>query len=443
MDITLPQQIKEQTSRQIQKDQQWLADAKKRAWLADVKESVIMAMDTLRAHKFRSALTVLGVVIGTLTVMVISAFIAGLDKQFQKDVEAFGTNAIFIYKFNPGIHIGRLSPEERMRKSLSYEDSLAIREQCPSVAEAVPFLGPDMPVKVRYQGEELYVSQVQGTIPEYDKMAAVKMADGRFFTNAENEHRAEVCVIGADIASKFFPVGSPLGKQLMVDEKPFTIIGVLEKRDSFFSGEGDGGNDNRAVYIPYESIHKMYPQEKDHFIMAQAAPGKMNEAVEEIRQVLRRRRNVSFYKDDNFGLATPEGITEQFRQITGGIGILMFAISSTGLLIGGIGVMNIMLVSVTERTKEIGIRKAIGARPRDIMRQFLIEAMTLTGSGGLLGIAIGWGLAMLVNLILPVYVPTWAPIAGLTVSCGIGLIFGMWPARKAAKLDPIESLRYE
>jgi putative ABC transport system permease protein len=408
-----------------------------------ISESFWMALATLRAHKFRSFLTVLGVVIGTVTVMVIASFISGLDQKFKQDIESFGTNTIFIYKFNPGIHTGRLSAEERMRKPITYEDAVAIKELCPSVKYVAPFLSPDDVLKVRYQDQELYVTQVQGTTTEYERMATMKVTDGRFFNEAENQHRSDVCVIGADIADKFFPHIQPLGKQLLVNEKPITIIGVLEKQDSFFMSDNDGGNQNRAVYIPYETMHKMYPAERDHFVMAQAEPGKMNQAMDEIRQVLRRRREVPFDKDDNFGLATPDSITEQFHQITGGIAILMFAISSVGLLIGGIGVMNIMLVSVTERTKEIGVRKAIGARRRDILRQFLIEAMALTGSGGLLGIAIGWSLSLLVNLILPVYVPAWAPIVGLSVSAGIGLIFGMWPAMKAAKLDPIESLRYE
>jgi putative ABC transport system permease protein len=250
-------------------------------------------------------------------------------------------------------------------------------------------------------------------------------------------------VIGADIADKFFPNVEALGKQILVNNKPVTVVGVLEKQENFFMTEDDGGNQNRAVYIPYETMKKMYPEQKDHFVMAQAEPGKLSEAIEEIRQLLRRRREVPFGKDDNFGLSTPDSITERFHQITGGIAILMFAISSVGLLIGGIGVMNIMLVSVTERTKEIGVRKAIGARRRDILSQFLVEAMALTGSGGLLGVAIGWLLTLLVNLILPVYVPSWAPLMGLSVSMGIGLLFGMWPAMKASRLDPIDALRYE
>jgi ABC-type antimicrobial peptide transport system permease subunit len=409
----------------------------------DTSESLRMALSTLRAHKFRSFLTVLGVVIGTVTVMVIAAFIAGLDKKFQQDIEVFGTNTIFIYKFNPGIHVGRLSPEERMRKPITYEDAVAIKENCPSVKYVAPFLSPDDVATVRYQNEELYITQVQGTLPEYDRMASVQVSEGRFFSESENQHRADVCVIGADIADKFFPHVAALGKEILVNEKPFTVIGVLEKQESFFMSENDGGNQNRAVYVPYEAMHKMYPAEKDHFVMAQAHEGKMVAAQDEIRHLLRRRREVPFNKDDNFGMSTPEAITDQFRQITGGIAMLMFAISSVGLLIGGIGVMNIMLVSVTERTKEIGVRKAIGARRRDIMIQFLIEAMALTGSGGLLGILIGWSLSLLINLILPVYVPTWAPVIGLSFSVFIGLVFGMWPAMKASRLDPIVALRYE
>lgn len=409
----------------------------------DFSESLKMALDTLRAHKFRSFLTVLGVVIGTVTVMVIASFISGLDNKFQQEIEVFGTNTIFVYKFTPGLNMGRIPRELRMRKPITYEDAMAIKANCPSVQYVAPMLSPPDVVKVRYQDEELYVTQVQGTLPDYERMASVNIIEGRFFNDSENQRRSDICVVGADIADKFFPNLNALDKQILVNDKPFTVIGVLQKQDNFFMSEDDGGNQNRAVYIPYETMRKIYPAEKDNFVMAQAREGGMAQAIEEIRQQLRIRREVAFNEEDNFGLSTPDSITERFHQITGGIGILMIAISSVGLMIGGIGVMNIMLVSVTERTKEIGVRKAIGARGRDILSQFLIEAMALTGSGGLLGIAIGWLMSLLVNLILPVYVPSWAPIAGLSVSVSIGLIFGLWPAMKAARLNPIEALRYE
>jgi putative ABC transport system permease protein len=409
----------------------------------DLLESMWMALGTLKDHKFRSFLTVLGVLVGTITVMVIAAFIAGLDQQFKKATEIFGTNTIFVYKFDPGIHSGRRSPEERMRKPITFQDGEAIKELCPSVQYVAENIEPPDITKVRYQDQELYVTSVTGTTPSYERMASVEMAQGRFFTDFENQHREDVCVIGADIASKLFPHVEVLGKEISVNSKPYNIIGVLRKQDNFFMGENDGGNQNKAVYVPYESLLKVYPSIDDNFLMVQAYEGKMDQAMDEIRQLLRRRRGVAFSKPDNFGITTPDTITQQFHQITGAIAIGMVVISSIGLLIGGIGVMNIMLVSVTERTKEIGVRKAIGARKRNIIWQFLIEAMTLTGAGGLLGIALGWGLSMLVNLILPVYVPLWAPIVGVTFSVGIGMVFGMWPAIKAARLDPIVALRYE
>jgi ABC-type antimicrobial peptide transport system permease subunit len=280
-------------------------------------------------------------------------------------------------------------------------------------------------------------------MPSYFKMGTTELEEGRFFNEADNANRSDVVVIGNDVANTLYPMLSAIDKELTINGRQYRVIGVLRKRETFLVGAEDPNNENKAVYLPYASLMKIYPNLEDNFIMAQAAPGKLNEAVEEIRQVLRKRRKVAYSAPDSFGISTADNIVSQFKSITGGVFLLMVAISSVGLLVGGIGVMNIMLVSVTERTKEIGVRKAIGAKRRDIISQFLIEAATLTGLGGLLGILIGWGFAEIVKLVMPTFVPLWAPITGFVVSVALGVGFGLWPAWKAARLDPIEALRYE
>jgi putative ABC transport system permease protein len=244
------------------------------------------------------------------------------------------------------------------------------------------------------------------------------------------------------VADNFFPYGSPLEQTLDIGGNEFRVVGVLEKREQF--GGGEGSDDiNNGIYIPFNVARKLKPNADDLFILAIARAGFMEEAKDQIADLLRVRRQVPFDKPNNFGMETAESIIGTFRSILAGVAIAMIAISSVGLMVGGIGVMNIMLVSVTERTKEIGVRKAIGARRKDILWQFLIEAMTLTGVGGLIGLGLGWATTLLIRLIIPSYVPLWAPVGGLVASVGIGLIFGLWPAWKAARLDPIEALRYE
>lgn len=409
-----------------------------------------MALETLRLNKLRSFLTILGVVVGTMTVIVIAALVSGIEERVSGEIESFGTSSIYIFKFDPGFNFDP-SAEERMRKPISGDDALAIEQECPSVINVAAFMSPvdflqgpmaDR-VKIRYRDTEMVNATVQGAFPSYFRMGVVEVTEGRFFTDGENSNRADVCVIGRDVANTMFPNVNALDKELTINGRNYRVIGVLRQRDSFLQPADDPGNENKSVYIPYLTIRKIYPNVKENFVIAQAAPGRIDDAVDEIRQVLRKRRKVAYDRPDNFGIQTSEGIIKQFQAITGGIFLLMVAVSSVGLLIGGIGVMNIMLVSVTERTKEIGVRKAIGARRRDIIIQFLVEAATLTGMGGVLGILLGWLTAQLVKLFLPTFVPLWAPVVGFGVSVGLGIAFGLWPAWKAARLDPIEALRYE
>jgi putative ABC transport system permease protein len=412
----------------------------------DIYENLRMAISTLLANKLRSFLTVFGVVIGVITVMLIASIISGIDVSVKKEVESFGTRSIFLSKYNPGIHIGRLSREERMRKELTYDDAIALAT-LPTIEVSVPFLD----VSSDFFGKKINVSgngktsagvNLQGTLPEFEKAGTQVIAEGRFFSSFENETNQNVCVVGSKVADDFFRFGSPVEQTLKIGEQEFRVVGVLQKREQFlFSGGSD--DQNNAIYLPYNVARKLNPNADDVFIMAVAKPGMMDEAKDQVRDMLRVRRQVPFAAADNFGLETAESVLDNFRSITAGLAIAMVVISSVGLMVGGIGVMNIMLVSVTERTREIGVRKAIGARRSDILWQFLIEAATLTGLGGIVGLSIGYLLTLVLRLLLPSYVPLWAPIGGFVASVGIGLIFGIWPAWKAARLDPIESLRYE
>ena len=413
---------------------------------SDILENLKMALATLRANKLRSFLTVFGVMIGVITVMLISSIISGVDTAVRQELESYGTNSIYVIKFNSGIHIGRLSREERMRKDLTYDDAIALA-QLPAVELSVPFLD----ITNNFFGQKLMVSgpgktsanvALQGTLPDFERAGTQVVKEGRFFTQYENDNNEEVCVVGSTIAQDFFPYGSAIGQPLEIGGNQFRIVGVLEKREQFLLG-GGGDDQNSVIYMPFNVARKLKPTSNDVYILAVARKGMMDEALDQITDMLRVRRQVPFGKPDNFGLQTAELFLSNFRSILGGVAIAMVVISSVGLMVGGIGVMNIMLVSVTERTREIGVRKAIGARRSDILWQFLIEAGTLTGFGGLVGLSIGWLLTFLLRLVMPSYVPLWAPIGGFVASVGIGLIFGIWPAWKAARLDPIESLRYE
>jgi putative ABC transport system permease protein len=414
---------------------------------SDIYENLWMGLQTLWSNKLRSFLTVFGVMVGVITVMLISSIISGIDEQVKKEIESFGTRSIFIAKFDPGIRVGRLSREERMRKELTYDDAMALAT-LPSVDLAVPFLD----ITNNYFGRKLKVStkgktseavRLEGTLPEFMRAGTEILREGRFFTQYENDTNQKVCVIRSKVAEDFFPDGQPIGQMIDIGGQEFRVLGIIEKREQLFGG-GSGSDDmNNGIFVPFNVAHKLKPNADDVFILAVAKPGQIEAAKDQITDMLRVRRQVPYSKPNNFGMATADSIIDQFRSITGGVAIAMVAISSVGLMVGGIGVMNIMLVSVTERTREIGVRKAVGARRLDILWQFLIEAATLTGAGGLIGLIIGWLGTLVVKIFLPSYVPWWAPVMGFIASVGIGLVFGLWPAWKAARLDPIESLRYE
>jgi putative ABC transport system permease protein len=417
------------------------------AYIQHVRENLWLALDTIRTHKFRSFLTILGVLIGTTTVIAVTSIMAGLDKQLVDVAEQFGTRTIWVYKLQLGApHI--LTRDERLRKPLSYDDAMAIKEQSPSTETVSLELFRQMtdfglpPVTARYKGLDMNDALFVGVTANHLQLLNATVGQGRFFTEAEDLHRRDVAVIGNGVRERFFANEDPIGKTIVVDGHSVEVVGTLTKFKSFL---GDDQND-KGIMMPYQSFKKVYPEAKDNFICVLAEPGKMEQVKGEVSEILRRRRHVKPSDPDNFGISSADSVIGQFRQVIGTVGLVMVVISSIGLLVGGIGVMNIMLVSVTERTREIGVRKAIGARRRDIVWQFLLEAMTLTASGGIIGIVVGWLISLTIRTLvpsLPSTVPLWSVVAGFTVAVSIGLFFGMWPAMKASRLDPIAALRYE
>jgi putative ABC transport system permease protein len=410
-----------------------------------LRENMKMAFETIRTHKVRSFLTVLGVVIGVIVAIVVSSALLGFEDNVQQSLNDFGINNLFVFKFDPGIHFGRLSAEERARKSLTWEDGMAIREQVPSVKEvsieAFPKVGEgQQPIRTaRYKGHELSNINYTGANAAYAEVQNVRLKEGRFYTEAEDLHREDVAVIGYDVEKTLYPGESAVGKPLEISGVLYTVIGVLEKKKNTTVGGGD--ND---IQVPYRSYRKHYPQDDEHFITAAAYPGMKAIAEDQIRGLLRQRRHVPFDKPDSFGISSAEQAGKQFTQIFAGVVLLVVSVGSIGLLVGGVGVMNIMLMGVTERTREIGVRKAIGARKRDITFQFITEAMTLTAVGGAIGVLVSLGISFVMRMLdIPSTVPVYVVFIGLGVSSSVGLFFGIYPAIKAARLDPVVALRYE
>ncbi len=403
-----------------------------------------MAIDSLRAHKLRSFLTILGIVIGVMTVIGMVSIIQGLNKSFLSELQAAGSDMIIIRK-NEGIQMGHQSEEERTRKDLTFDDVKAIETGAPLVkAVAVSvYVSVFDPVEVKYQNAKSDNAMVIGMNEKWPVVMSLYLPRlGRFITESEVTRNARICVLGSELADTLFPTTNPIGKEIRVGPEAFTVVGVLSKRGQMF-----GQSRDNFVGLPITTLMKYFSYEKDGLeIMASPRQSEMlGETIEQITGVLRQRRKVPFGKPNDFAVMTQDSLVDLYNQLTGAAYLVMIVISSIGLLVGGIGVMNIMLVSVKERTREIGIRKAIGARSGDILKQFLIEAVFLTGSGGLIGVLAGFGVALIVRAAtpLPAAVSPWSVVLGLSVSATIGLFFGIVPAQKAAHMDPIVSLRYE
>ncbi len=415
--------------------------------LADSTETVRMALETLRTNKLRSGLTILGIVIGVMTVIVISSVVNGLNNSVADLVQSLGSNVLFVFRFP--VFGQRPTTEMLTRKQLTYDDAMAMRDlpHVVAVSPVLQYVDAGAPGRAGNTAIKAGGKKMQGTILEGDTSQAkdvseFNLSEGRFFNDGDQQRRAKVTVLGHDTADELFGAQSAIGQEVEVGGMLFTVIGVLDKQKQAFGG-GKNPQDNKA-FFPITTFHELHPEQLDYWITLKYDDPKNRPVVEdELRELLRRRRKVPNAAEDNFAIFGTDSLTRLWTTITGGLFFLLFALSSVGLIVGGVGVMNIMLVSVTERTREIGVRKAIGATRRTILLQFTLEAVTLCAVGGLIGILIGCALAFGVHYLIASTISVLWITAAFASACLIGLVFGIYPAWKASNLNPIEALRYE
>ena len=412
-------------------------------------EVLKMAYDSVVSHKFRSFLTILGIVVGILTAVVVASLLTGMRQSIVAMFEEYGTNNVYLFHLSTGF--GPPNRDERNRKPLTQDDARAILQQSSyvqdvaTVAVNIGSWGTGFDDNMIYKEKNYRWALTDGVTPNYAGMTNLVVREGRWLTEMDDFERRKVLVIGVNAVEALFGGDSAeaIGKVIRMNGMSWQIVGVIEKRQAGFFGENE---EDRKIFMPFRTARKVAPTRDAVLNIAQARDGHLGEAVQEIEGILRQRRGVKFGDPNDFDVKTADDFMSQFDSVIGGIGLAAIAISCLGLLVGGIGVMNIMLVSVTERTKEIGIRKAIGATRSAIVFQFLAEAMALTFLGGLIGIILSVGISNLLMFLIPsmpAQIELWMILLSLGISIGIGLVFGVLPARKAAKLDPIECLRYE
>ncbi len=411
-------------------------------------ENMAVAFDTIRARKVRSGLTILGIVIGVTSVIAVASIIDGLNGMIKERVEKMGSRTLFLTRFPAGTGPGRLPQKIRIRKYLQDDDAPFIEQSCPAVAYATVFANRinfgQATDTIRFGDAHVERFFLRGVEPQYiDALPLFGIAEGRFISAYDEEHARDVIVIGQAIATSLFPLLDPIGKQVRLDGRLYEVVGVFQPDTGLFSSFGV----DQFACIPMSNFRKSFPDLPERFLAVAGKEGYTMDTVRgQVEEAMRRKRHVPYNKEDDFEITDPDFLSNLWNQLTGALVLLTSIISSIGLLVGGIGVMNIMLISVTERTSEIGIRKAIGARKADIRVQFLLEAVTLSGIGGIVGILLGALIALLVRTALPsipaVVSLLWVTL-GVAISVGVGLFFGYYPANRAANLDPIVCLRYE
>jgi len=415
---------------------------------AEWREILGVALATIASQKLRSFLTMLGVVIGVGSVISVAAIIHGLNSYITGKVMEIGSQSFFISRFDPGVPIDRWTEEIRSRRHLTAEDAAAMRERCPTVHKASPVLtripGLGGSNEIRYGNNRVEEPFLRGGEPELEVVLPVyAVAEGRFHTHEEEKRGTMVCLLGDAIARSLFGSLDPLGREVRVNGLPFRVIGIFEPHQGLFGGPGV----DQFIIIPYRTFARLYPDIEEIVICVSVThTSLLPRAEEEVADLMRKRRRVPAGKKNDFVISSPDLLTDLWDELTSAIVLLTLIVASIGLVVGGIGVMNVMLVSVTERTAEIGVRKAVGARRSDIRAQFLLEAITLTGIGGLVGIAAGIVLSVTVAALfpsLPARVSAFWTAMGLLISVSVGLFFGIYPAVKAANLDPVRCLHYE